>query len=221
MKGSSPKVTEPVLERARVLSRYQYLDHDLLPCEVAIGLGGFDLGVATRCADLYHRGLFPLLVFSGGNNAYTVGRFPRGEAVHYREHALGLGVPENAMMTEPRATNTGENILFSRRLLHESGLHPKSVLLVGTVDRRPSATARKLWPEAEIRCAADPVGLDDRLAAGADPWTAVEALVGETQRLIDYPALGHLVQEEIPAPVLDAHLALRAAGFGHSGHGRH
>jgi hypothetical protein len=40
----------------------------LRPCSAGIGLGSHDLGVATFAADLYHAGLFPVLVFSGGNS---------------------------------------------------------------------------------------------------------------------------------------------------------
>jgi hypothetical protein len=37
-----------------------------------------------------------VLVFSGGNSHTTAARFPRGEAVHYAEHATTLGVPADA-----------------------------------------------------------------------------------------------------------------------------
>nr|WP_248628157.1 ElyC/SanA/YdcF family protein [Nonomuraea coxensis] len=32
------------------------------------------------------------------------------EAVHHREHARSLGVPDEAILVEPAATNTGENL---------------------------------------------------------------------------------------------------------------
>ncbi|MFK0146917.1 hypothetical protein ACIQUZ_17730 [Streptomyces griseus] len=37
-------------------------------------------------------------------------RMPRGEAVHYRERALELGVPSSALLVEPNARITGEKI---------------------------------------------------------------------------------------------------------------
>ncbi|GHF16909.1 hypothetical protein GCM10017776_38290 [Streptomyces griseoluteus] len=42
---------------------------------------------------------------------------PRGEAEHYRERAMELGVPADVILVEPRARNAGENIRFSPALL--------------------------------------------------------------------------------------------------------
>ena len=63
---------------------YHRMGHEPRPVDAAIGLGSHDLGVATFAAELYHAGLFPVVVFSGGNSPTTAVRFPRGEAVHYR-----------------------------------------------------------------------------------------------------------------------------------------
>ena len=72
---------------------YHDLHHALRPVDVCIGLGSHDLGVATYTAQLYQQGLFPQIVFTGANAPTTTERFPRGEAVHYRDHAISLGVP--------------------------------------------------------------------------------------------------------------------------------
>src|SRR5688500_9683667 len=96
---------------------YHDLGHNPAPTEVGIGLGSHDLGVADCAADLWHHEVFPLIVFTGANAPTTIERFPRGEAVHYRERALSLGVPDDAIIVETRARNTGENIINSRRAL--------------------------------------------------------------------------------------------------------
>jgi hypothetical protein len=70
--------------------------------DVGIGLGSHDLGVATYAAELYQQGMFPLIVFTGANAPTTVQRFPRGEVVHYAEHAEQLGVPTGAIIVDPR-----------------------------------------------------------------------------------------------------------------------
>ncbi|GAA1619982.1 hypothetical protein GCM10009744_03460 [Kribbella alba] len=63
------------------------MHHELRPTDVGVGLGSHDPGVATFTADLYHQGMFPLIVFTRANAPTTVERFPRGEAIHYAEHA--------------------------------------------------------------------------------------------------------------------------------------
>jgi hypothetical protein len=76
------------------------------PCEVAIGLGSHDLGVATYAAQLYRAGLFPIVVCTGATSSMTRERFPRGEAVHYRTPS-SWAFPNTAILVEPRATSSG------------------------------------------------------------------------------------------------------------------
>jgi uncharacterized SAM-binding protein YcdF (DUF218 family) len=85
-------------------------------------LGSHDIGVAVWTAELYHQGLFPLVVFTGANAPTTVDRFPRGEAVHYRERALEEGVSDEVIRVEPKARNTGENMKLTRDLLTAEGI---------------------------------------------------------------------------------------------------
>lgn len=100
----------------------------------------------------HHAGLFPALVFTGGNSPGTATRFPRGEAVHFRERALELGVPDEAILLEPRAGDTGQNITLSREAINAAGIRPRSVLLISMppMERRAFATCRAQWPEVEV-----------------------------------------------------------------------
>lgn len=135
-----------IAHAVEVLWNYHDLHHELEPSDVGIGLGSHDLGVATTTADLYHRGLFPLIVFTGANSPTTRDRFPRGEAVHYRERAIELGVPPDVILTEGTATNTGENITATRALLADRAIRRVTLISRPYQQRRAFATCRKLWP---------------------------------------------------------------------------
>lgn len=208
-------ITEQNVQDARTIWDYHQLGHDMSRCDVAIGLGSHDLGVAVHAAELYHAGLFPLLVFSGATSPTTAGRFPRGEAVHYREHALGLGVPDSAILVEPQAGNTGQNIELSRALLAEHGNTPHSVLLISKpyMERRAYATCRKVWPEVEVVCASEPLKLDDYVRSIGDENLVIDMLVGDVQRVIEYPKRGFAVEQDVPAEVQAAYGRLLTAGF--------
>lgn len=187
------------------------------PVDVGIGLGGHDIGVATYAAELYHAGIFRLIVFTGANAPTTVDRFPRGEAVHFREHAIGLGVPAESILVEARATNTGENIDFTRALLDERGCLSsiESVMLISRPyqQRRGYAICRKRWPEVEVICGSLPLALDDYIAGIGDVDRVVNMLVGDTQRLWAYPAKGWAVEQVVPEEVREAFGRLVNAGF--------
>ncbi|MEW2520245.1 YdcF family protein [Actinacidiphila alni] len=211
----SQALTDGQWSDAELLWGFHLMGHEPRPCDAAIGLGSHDVGVATRAAELYGDGLFPVVVFSGGNSPTTVARFPRGEAVHYREHAVGLGVPDSAILVEPHAGNTGQNITLSRELLAKAGFRPKSVLLICKpyAERRSYATARALWPEVDVRCASEPLSFDDYLKSIGDERLVVDMIVGDLQRVLAYPALGFTIEQHVPPNVRAAYERLVAAGF--------
>ncbi|MEU8569143.1 YdcF family protein [Streptomyces pathocidini] len=200
---------------AKLIWNYHQMRHVPRPCSAAIGLGSHDLGVATAAVDLYRAGLFPMIVFSGGNSPTTAARFPRGEAVHYREHALDLGVPADAILVEPAAGNTGQNVTFSREVLREAGVAVDSLLLISKpyMERRAYATCRKVWPDVDVVCASEPLELDDYVKAIGDEKLVVDMLVGDLQRVIEYPKLGYSIEQEVPGDVHAAYARLLHAGF--------
>jgi uncharacterized SAM-binding protein YcdF (DUF218 family) len=197
------------------LWRYHDMGHALRPCDVGIGLGSHDLGVATFTAELYHRDMFPVLVFTGANAPTTVERFPRGEAVHYREHAISLGVPPEVVLIEPKARNTQQNLEFTRALLADRHIEVGSVALVSRPyqQRRAYATAHKVWPEVEVLCASRRLQLDEYLASIGDVDRVINMLVGDTQRIWVYAERGFAVPQDVPKDVLDAYERLVVAGF--------
>lgn len=213
MPADAKLLPESVRADVEVLWEYHNMRHELRPVDVAIG--SHDLGVATYTAELFDRGLFPLIVFSGANAPTTVGRFPRGEAVHYRDHAVGLGVPLEVIRVKPNAMNTGQNIEFSRKLLADEGIQVGSVLLVSRPyqQRRSYATCRKLWPEVDVICGSRPVPLDEYVAGIGEARFVVDMLVGDTQRIVEYPERGFAIAQKMPAAVRDSFQRLVAAGY--------
>ena len=215
MSDNQQAITEDQWRQAQLIWDYHQMHHELRLADVAIGLGSHDLGVATHTAGLYHSGLFPTLVFTGGNSPTTAKVFPRGEAVHFREHAIELGVPAEAILLEPNAANTGQNITLAREVLAAAGIHPRTVLLVSKpyMERRSYATARKLWPDVDILCASEPLEFDDYLKSIGDEKLVLDMLVGDLQRVIEYPKLGFAIEQEVPKDVHAAYESLIRDGF--------
>ncbi|WP_086771191.1 YdcF family protein [Streptomyces bobili] len=200
---------------AQKLWDFQRMGHKPRPCSVAVGLGSHDLGVADTTADLYHRGMFPLVVFTGATSRTTQERMPRGEAEHYRERAVELGVPAGAILVEPHARNTGDNICFSRAILDERRVPVSSVLLVSKPyeERRSYATARKLWPDVEWVCASTSMTLPEYVDSVGDARLVLDMMVGAQQRLMIYPRQGFMIEQEIPDGIKAAYERLRDQGF--------
>ncbi|MFL1380567.1 MULTISPECIES: YdcF family protein [unclassified Nocardiopsis] len=178
--------------QAELIWEFHRMRHGVRWCDAAVVLGCNDIGVADHAAGLYRAGLFPTAVFTGGSSAATAELFPRGEAVHFRERALGLGVPGSAVLVEPEAVNTGQNIAFSRRVLAANGIDPAAVLLVCMpyMERRAFATARKLWSEVEVVCSSAPLSLGEYVEGFDDAGFVIDMVVGDLQRVMEYPKFG-------------------------------
>ncbi|MFB8102611.1 YdcF family protein [Streptomyces sp. NPDC056007] len=200
---------------AQRLWDFQLMNQEPRPCDVAVGLGSHDLGVADRTAALFHEGLAPLIVFTGATSPTTRSKMPRGEAEHYRERAIELGVPASSILVESRARNTGQNMTFTRDLLDSHGVEVKSVLLVSKPyeERRANATARKLWPGVDVVSASTPMTFTEYVDSIQDAHLVIDMLVGAQQRLLIYPREGFMVEVDVPEDVTAAYERLSAEGF--------
>src|SRR5262249_55093402 len=108
---------------------------------------------------------------------------------------------DEAILVEPRSTNTGENIEFTRRLL--DGREVGSAVLISRPyqQRRAYATAKKRWPELDVVCASRPCPLDDYIASIGDRERVINMLVGDTQRIREYAERGYAIPQDMPAAV--------------------
>ncbi|MDH6219597.1 YdcF family protein [Streptomyces pseudovenezuelae] len=200
---------------ARLLWDYHRMHHAPRPCSVAVGLGSHDLGVADVTAELYHQGMAPVIVFTGATSRTTRTHMPQGEAVHYRERAMQLGVPNSAVLLEPRATSTAENIEFTKAVLAEAGIEASSVLLVSKPyeERRSYAMLGKLWADVEVVCASSPMDLEEYTDSIGDAHMVIDMIVGALQRVLLLPGWGLAIEQVVPDAVVAAYERLCGRGF--------
>jgi hypothetical protein len=208
-------LTEQEYADAKTLWDFHHLPHEPRPTDVGIGLGSHDLGVATHTANLYHQGMFPLIVFTGANAPTTIGRFPRGEAVHYREHALSMGVPDHAILTETQAPSTVDNITLTRQLLADRDIHVESVTLISRPyqQRRAYNITRKLWPDVHVICSAPPIEFRDYLDQIGDTDLVINTIVADTQRLELDSMAGNSIRQTMERDVCEAYSSLIGSGY--------
>jgi uncharacterized SAM-binding protein YcdF (DUF218 family) len=210
-------------DRTRVLVQkiwdYHHLDHQLSPSDAILVLCSHDTVVAARGAELYLEGWAPLLIFAGGLGAITRRLWREPEADQFARIAVGMGVPADRMLVENRSTNTGENVLFTKRLLADKGLDPQTFIVVQKpyMERRSYATFKKVWPEKEIRVTSPRVSLDEylrRYSNGAlSAHDVISIMVGDLQRMKMYPEKGFQIHQEIPDDVWRAYEELVKDGY--------
>lgn len=200
---------------AQTLWEYMLMHHQLASSDVILVLGSNDVRVAEHGADLFLLGLAPLIVFSGNVGKLTAGLFLRSEAETFAEIAKAKGVPEQAIVLEPQATNTGENLVLSRNLLAARGVLPRRVIVVQKpyMERRAYATFRRLWPEPEVCVTSPPISWADYPNAQLPQETIIHILVGDVQRMRVYADKGFQIPQPIPDDVWAAWEELVARGY--------
>ncbi|HGF7191688.1 TPA: YdcF family protein [Vibrio cholerae] len=180
--------------------------------DLILVLGSNDVRVAEHAAKLYHQGLAPYVLFSGGFGRFTQGVFNHSEAETFAAIAKDAGVPEHAILLETQSTNSGENLHFSHQLLVQQACPAKRILLVQKpyMERRAYATFMQQWPESvESVQVTSPAGsFFDYLTSELTSDFVLNAMLGDFERIRDYPALGFQITQPIPEAVMQAYQAL-------------
>jgi len=200
-----------VLSAAETLWRYHCVYDALEPADAIIGFGSYDLRVADRCADLFLEGYAPRLLFTGAQGHWTRGRFDRSEAAIFASRAISLGLQEQDILTEERATNIGENIRFASAMLPGC----RSVILVTKpqTQRRCLATAQRQWPQVHAAVTAPRHSFREQPIPEHGMTDLINEMVGDVERMRRYPALGYQTKQEEPPGVSAAYDLLVAAGY--------
>ncbi|KAM4610060.1 uncharacterized protein SCO4629-like [Polymixia lowei] len=204
---------------ARILWDYLCLHQPLEKSDVIIGLGCHDLRVAERSAALFLEGWAPWLLFTGYLGNQTAGVWTRREADVFLEVALRMGVPRGNILLETEATNTGENIRFSHRVLKESNIPTSKLILVQQpfMERRVYATFLRQWPD-QVDTYAIVTSPQMDMSAYPHPTVGTASdligyMLGMVERIRDYPLKGFQVEQDLTPSVLSAYQWFLEAGY--------
>jgi len=212
-------VNDAIRPLVETVWNYHQLHHEVTNADAILVLCSHDLIVAERGTELFLEGRAPLLIFAGGSGAMTRELWSEPEADVFARIAIERGVPADRILREGRSTNTGENVQFTREMLAARGLDPASFILVQKpyMERRTFATFSKVWPGKQFVVTSPQISLDDylsRYSNGAlSPADVIGIMVGDLQRIREYPARGFQIPQPIPEDVWDAYLELVRAGF--------
>jgi uncharacterized SAM-binding protein YcdF (DUF218 family) len=199
---------------ARIIWNYHKLNQTLEKADAILVLGSHDLRVAKRAAQLYLDGWAPLVIFSGDRGILTKS-FEKPEAEVFAEIAIKLGVPKDKIMFEGKSTNTGENIQFTKKLIAEKGLSINKIIAVQKpyMERRTYATLKKQWPEIDFTVSSQMVDFDNYFNDQYPRDYVINVMVGDLQRIKEYPRLGFQITQEIPEEVWRAYEKLVSLGY--------
>lgn len=184
---------------------------------IIIGFGSYDLRVAEHCAMLFNLGTNNRIIFTGKNGNWTTDLWGQDciEAELFAKHVEALVSKENINL-EREARNLGENVLFSKKMIDTLGLKFENIILVTkpNTTRRAYATTLALCPDLESNLHISSPDYDlDNISPVISVNNIISELVGDIERIIDYPQKGFQISQEVPAEVIDAYLRLKKHGY--------
>ncbi len=81
------------------------------------------------------------------------------------------------------------------------------------MERRSYATFKKHWPDKKVMVTSPNIPFEKYAKDTADLELEINILVGDIQRIKEYPSLGFQIPQEIPKEVWDSYLQLVNLGF--------
>lgn len=201
---------------------YMRMGHSLSKADAILVLGSYDIRVAEYAAQLWIDGWAPYLICAGSGTVHSNHPIWRDfvdstEADVFANVAKSMGVPEDAIIIENTSQNTGENYEFTLQLLKEKNIEVKKILVVQKpfMEKRTYATG-KVWLPADIDLivTSPPLSLKEypnELVGKNDHW--IHNMVGDLQRIKEYPTKGFQIEQEIPEKVWTAFNYLVEEGF--------
>ena len=201
-------------ELAKKIWNYHLMHQPLKKADAIFVLCSNDIRVAEYGADLLLQNWAPWLIFSGYRGNLTKD-WPKSEAKTFAKRAIDKGVPPEKILIENKATNTGENITFTKELLKEENIDPKLFILVQKpfMERRTFASFKKQWPEKDFTVTSPPIPYEDFPNSEISKEELINAVVGDLQRIKVYPEKGFQISQDIPDTVWLAYEKLVKLGY--------
>ncbi len=202
-------------ELAKILWKYNNFEQPLQKSGAILVLGSNDIRAAHRGSELFLQGFAPLIIFSGGFGVLTRQLYNKPEAEVLADEAIKLGVPKGKILIENKSTNTGENIVFTKKLLEDRKIDVNSFIVVQKpyMLRRAYATFKQQWPGKEFIMTGPQISYENYPNETISKDLLINIMVGDTQRIKIYPEKGFQIPQEIPNEVWTAYEELVKRGF--------
>ena len=181
---------EKVDKLAKIIWDYHHMNHKLKKADVIMVMGSQDVQVAEKGAELFLNKFAPLIIFSGGFGRNTK-TWKKPEAEVFADIAIQKGISRRNVIIENKSGNTGENVLFTKKLLEKRGIKVERMIVVQKpyMERRAYATVRKLWPSVDVLVTSPDFSLEKYKVKDVTRKQMINGMVGYIQRIIEYPKM--------------------------------
>lgn len=143
-----------------------------------------------------------MLYVLGGNGKKS--HFTEPEAKLFSERMIERGVPKDKILLEPNSTNTGENVLFTKKLLKDNNIKVNKIIAIQKpyMERRTFATLSKQWPKVQLSVTSPILSFEEYYNNDlVFKKRFINVMVGDLIRIKEYPKRGFQIEQDIPEKV--------------------
>lgn len=134
-------------EEINKITEYIFLKSNPQEADLALVFGTRHQEAIKKVYELYHAGLIPKILISGGENRVT----GENEALEMNKKLIELGVNEDDIILEDQSSNSLENVLFSKKIIDEKLGFKNIKKIIAIVkhyhSRRALMTLKKHFPK--------------------------------------------------------------------------
>ncbi|MCM1150003.1 MAG: YdcF family protein [Butyricicoccus sp.] len=183
--------------------------------DIILAAGSHDLRVPEYAARLFSEGVAPTVICSGGFGKITDGLWSVPEGDVFAERCIACGVPEDHILVEREAKNTGDNFSLSKKLCFNAGLYPQTGVIVCKpyMAKRAWATGSKQWPEVRWQVRVPEIPFEEYCTDDESLEREINLMTGDLQRLILYAEKGFQVPVDVPEHIWAAYERLADDGY--------
>ena len=206
---------EQIDKNASIIWDYMKMNHKLEKADLILVCGNDDEMTDERTLELFEEHLAPLVLISGSGSIKNREGFQENEAQRIADFLIKNGVPSDIILIEDKARSTGDNALFSKKLLEEKNITANKIILITKpyMERRVFATFSKQTPGPIFMVASKEISYEDYCKIFPDKEHFINFMVGDLQRIKEYPKLGFQIEQEIPDTVWQAFEELVKLGY--------
>lgn len=207
---------EEIINDAKMLYEFQSETAKTpVQADIILVAGSHDLRVPKYAAKLFLEGVAPTVICSGGFGKITDGLWSAPEGDIFARYCITHGVPNDRIIVEREAKNTGDNFTLSKKLCHSMGLYPQAGVIVCKpyMAKRALATGAKQWQEVQWQVRVPQIPFEKYCSDDDSMEQEINLMVGDLQRLIVYAEKGFQVPVDVPEHIWTAYERLVEDGY--------
>lgn len=202
-------------KNAKMIWDYMHMNQSLEKADLILVCGNDDDMTSERTLELFNQGFAPMILVSGSGSLKSRPGFQDNEAKRIANFLIKHGVSSASILIEDKARSTGDNALFSKKLIEEKKIKADKIILVTKpyMERRAFATFSKQTSGPLYIVTSKFISYDDYCKIFPEKEHFINLMVGDLQRIKEYPKLGFQIEQEIPIDVWHAYEELVKLGY--------